>query len=158
MTSSTSPLRRALGLPPLVILGLGLLAAVRGVVHDATALEHLPAVNLPLVFVPLLVWLVVAVRWATRPFVALVASGAVYGVALAITHLALWDVTLGGTTPTLGGALDGVLPPLAEAILLRAAAATSSLMVGLGVGALTGDIAWVIRRGTDRRRTVASEV
>lgn len=156
MTSSTSPLRRALGLPPLVILGLGLLAAVRGVVHDATALEHVPAINLTLVFVPIVVWLVVAVRWATRPFVALLAAGAVYGVALAITHLALWNVTLGDTTPALGGALEGVLPPIVEAILLRAAAAMSSLLVGLGVGALTGGVAWAIRRGIDRRRAVAS--
>ncbi|WP_395245717.1 hypothetical protein ACGGZK_07850 [Agromyces sp. MMS24-K17] len=149
MNTSPRPTNHRLGLPLLAIIGLGALAAVRGVLHDVNVIQEGQLINLAFVFVPLVVWVVVAVAWSTRPFLSLLAAGGVYGVLLGITHIALWDVniaTSGIEAPALGGNLEGVLAPWLEAVVLRGASAMSSIVVGLVVGALCGLLAWLIRR------------
>jgi hypothetical protein len=138
-----------LGLPFIAILGLALLASVRGVLHDMHVVETGDPVTVLLALAPLVVWIVVAVIWSRRPFVSLLVAGVVHGVFLAATHLALWDINLSGSgvdEPALGGNLAGVLPPVVEAVLLRLAAALSSVVVGVVLGAVAGLIAGAIRR------------
>lgn len=154
------PPARPLGLPVPVILLLAALPAVRGVLHDVGLTPPGTLLTAALVFVPLLVWVVVAVARSSRPLVSLLAAGAGYGILLSIVHIALWDVNLaasGTAPPRLGGALEGLLPPLVEAVLMRGAAAISSILVGLAAGLVTGLIALAARRILDaRRRAVAS--
>ncbi len=149
MTAILAPRARRLGLPLPVIVLLATLPAVRGVLHDLGVAREDHPLTLALALVPLLVWVVVAVAASTRPFLSLLAAGAGYGILLALVHVVLWDVNLatsGAAGPRLGGALEGVLAPWLEAVLLRGAAATSSLLVGLAVGAATGLLALGIRR------------
>jgi hypothetical protein len=113
---------------PLAI-GLGLLAAPRAVLHDLDLVHERTWLNALLVFVPLLIWVVVAVVRATGPFRLLLGAGAVYGVCLAVIHNLLWN----------GEA--SVPEPLA-----RVAMTLSSLTTGLLVGALCGGVAWLITR------------
>ncbi len=144
--SSRPPSLRA-GLPLLVLVGLAALASVRGLLHDLHVVESGHPLTLLLVFGPLVVWVAVAVIWSSRPFVSLLVTGLMYGTILGLTHIVLWDVNLAGADqPALGGNLDGVLPPIVEAVLLRGAAFVSSLVLGAALGAVTGLIAWSIRR------------
>jgi hypothetical protein len=125
---------------PLAI-GLGLLAAPRAVLHDLDLVHEGTGLNALLVFVPLLIWVVVAVLRATEPFRLLLVAGTAYGVCLAVIHNLLWD----------GRA--SVPEPLA-----RVAMTLSGLMTGLLVGAACGGVAWLITRrragsvGQDRHR------
>ncbi|XVV14872.1 hypothetical protein ACQP2X_11225 [Actinoplanes sp. CA-131856] len=114
-----------LGLRLWVIVLLGLLAAPRAVLHDLDLIHEGTGVNAALVFVPLLVWVAVAVRWSTNPFLSLLAAGGVYGTALAVIHNLLWD---------------------GDAVLLRGAITVSSLFTGLAVGAICGAVAWLVSR------------
>lgn len=149
MTTPVPARPRGLGLPVVVIVGLALLASVRGVLHDLHLTQEGEPFNLVLVVVPPVIWVVVAVIWSRRPFVSLLAAGILHGALLGLTHVVLWDVNLaaaGLPQPSLGGNLEGVLPPLVEAILLRGAVVVSSLAVGLVLGAVAGIVAWAIRR------------
>lgn len=150
---TTKPLARTrstrLGLPLLALLGLAVLASLRGVLHDLHLVESGSPLTLVFVIVPLIVWVAVAVVWSSRPFVSLLVAGLLHGLLLGATHLLLWDANLAGAgidQPALGGALAGVLPPLLEAVLLRVAAFVSSVIVGAVLGSVAGLLAWALRR------------
>ena len=130
-------IRGALGISPLVVLGLALLGVPRVVAHDLDLVG--PMVNALLVFVPIAVWIgfVLAAR-VPNPFVALLAVGVVYGVLLGVTHQLLWAEANASDPPRLGGTLTGVLPPAGEAVLLRVFAFGSSLFTGAFTGVATG--------------------
>jgi len=147
---------RRLGLPGWLIAVLGLLAAPRAVLHDLDLVAEGGPVNGLLVFGPLTIWVIVAVRWAGNAFVALLASGAVYGVCLAVVHNIFWNRVRGSDPPRLGGNLEGRLPAATEEFLLRGATTVSSLFTGLAVGTVCGVIAWSVTRLT-RRRTGSRE-
>lgn len=147
--------RAALDLPILAIVGLALLAVPRAVLHDLSAIQPETFVNLVLAVVPPLVWvLVVALRRRARPFLTVLAIGGCYGVFLALVHQLLWHVSFAGDLPRLGGNL-GHLDPVAQDVILRTFAATSSVFTGLAVGAIAGLVAWglsaLLRRGPAAR-------
>jgi hypothetical protein len=142
---------RRLGLPPLLIVGLGLLAVPRGVFHDLDLAGEGSLLTVLLVFVPPIIWIVVAARLAGNPFPALLAVGGVYGIGLAAVHNIFWVHTWAGDPPRLGGNLAGRLPAGAEELLLRGATTVSSLFTGLAVGTICGVVAWVIT-GLTRRQ------
>ncbi|HEX2132190.1 MAG TPA: hypothetical protein VHH15_11575 [Actinophytocola sp.] len=136
---------RALGLRPAWIGALALLGVPRVVAHDLDLVG--PVVNAVLVFLPLAAWLgVVLWRRVPNPFLTLAAVGLAYGVLLAVTHQVLWAESFGGEPPSLGGNLAGALSPGAEGFVLRIFAFFSSLLTGLGVGAATGVVGWVLAR------------
>ncbi len=138
-------IRGALGVSPLVVLGLALLGVPRVVAHDLALVG--PVVNALLVFVPIAVWIgFVLVKRMPNPFLTLLAVGVVYGLLLALTHQLLWAEAFSGGPPSLGGNLAGVLPPAGEAVLLRAFAAGSSLVTGALTGVATGAVAWLLAR------------
>ena len=143
---------RRLGLPGWLIVVLGLLAVPRAVLHDLDAVAEGSLVNGLLVFGPPVLWVIVAVLLAGKPFLALLAAGGVYGSGLAAVHTIFWSRTWSGDPPRLGGALEGRLPGGSEEILMRGATALSSLVTGLAVGIVCGVTAWAITRLTRRRR------
>lgn len=145
MAHMATPRSRGLGLPVWAIGLLALLAVPRVVAHDLNLVG--PVVNGLLVFVPLVVWIVVALwRRVPNPLLTLLAVGVAYGVLLAVTHQVLWTQSFAGDPPRLGGNLEGVLFPAAEAVLLRGFAVVSSLFTGVLVGAATGAVAWLLSR------------
>jgi len=159
MTQKRPPVgqhRQRLGLPAWLIVALGLLAAPRAVLHDLDVVTEGSPINLLLVFGPLVVWVIVAVRLAGNPFLALLATGGVYGLSLAVVHNILWSHTWAGDPPRLGGNLVGRLPAGLEELLMRGATTLSSIFTGLAVGTVCGVAAWAIthvihrRRGTDK--------
>jgi hypothetical protein len=158
-TPSPTARRRVLGLPFLAILGLGLLAVPRAVLHDLEIVEEGSLVNILLVAVPLVVWIAVAVWRSSNPFLSLLTAGAVYGLCLALVHNLFWNQTWDGSPPSLGGNLEGRLPEVAEQLLVRGAMSISSFFTGLAVGAVCGLIAWgiswLVRR--DRDKTNAAD-
>lgn len=127
-----------------MVAGLALLAVPRPILHDLGIVEEGSAVNLALVFLPLLVWVAVAVR-RPRPFPFLLLAGLLYGVLLALTHQVLWSAN-GADEVRLGGELAGRLSPALEQVVLRAFAAVGSVFTGLLVGAVTGLAAWGLSR------------
>jgi hypothetical protein len=138
-------IRRALGVSPLVVLGLALLGVPRVVAHDLDLVG--PAVNAMLVSVPIAVWIgFVLVRRVPNPFLTLLAVGVGYGVLLGATHQLLWAEAFAGARPSLGGNLAGVLPPAGEALLLRVIAFGSSLFTGALTGVATGAAGWLLVR------------
>jgi len=143
-----------LGLPGWLIVGLGLLAVPRPVLHDLAVVAEGSPVNGLLVFGPLVIWVIVAVRLAGNPFLALLAAGGVYGVCLAAVHNIFWSRTWAGDPPRLGGNLAGRFSEGTEAVLLRGATTLSSLFTGLAVGTICGVTAWATARLTRRRRAV----
>lgn len=149
ITETTS--RPRLGLPLPAIVGLALLAVPRVVLHDLGLLGPGSLLNLVLVFGPPLVWIAVALwRGVPRPFLTLLAVGVCYGVLLAIGHQVLWEQAFAANPPQLGGNLAG-LEPAVQQLILRGAAAISSLFTGTIVGAIAGLVAWglqvALRRG-----------
>jgi hypothetical protein len=145
--------RTGLGLPVVALIGLALLAVPRAVLHDLGVVSEGSALNQVLVFVPLIVWVVVAVAARVpNPLLTLLLVGAIYGVFLTLTHQLLWDVAFGDDPPRLGGNLAG-LDPATQSLLVRGFAAVSSLFTGALTGAVTGLVAWaivVVRRRRDR--------
>ncbi|MEU4689547.1 hypothetical protein [Actinoplanes sp. NPDC023714] len=119
---------------PRLAVPLGLLAVPRAVLHDLDLVHEGTAVNAALVFVPLLIWILVAVLRAGNPFLTLLAAGGVYGVCLAVVHNVFWSPA-----------------PGAGELLLRVAMTVSSLFTGVAVGALCGVIAWGLARVPRRR-------
>lgn len=141
-TPNSADKRRRLGLPLLAILGLALLTFPRVVLHDLGIIQEGTPVNAALVFVPPLVWIVVAlVARVPRPLLTLVVVGFCSGVLLALGHQALWHVAFADGAPRLGGNLAD-LGPGAQELTLRGAAAVSSLVTGVVIGAVAGLVAW----------------
>ncbi|WP_253181945.1 hypothetical protein [Cellulosimicrobium cellulans] len=137
--------RHPLGLPLLGIVGLSLLAVPRAVLHDLHVVDEGSLVNLLLVVVPLVVWVVVVLRARVpRPFVTLLATGASYGVLLAVVHHLLWN-RLYAQAPALGGELTAV-DPAAQEVVMRVSVTVSSVVVGVAVGAVCGLVAWGVTR------------
>ncbi len=108
---------------------LGLLAAPRVVLHDLDLIHEGTGLNALFVFLPLLIWVVVAVTRSPSPVRLLLGAGAVHGICLAVIHNALWD---GEAT---------VAEPAA-----RVAITLSGLVTGLVVGAICGGVAWLLTR------------
>jgi hypothetical protein len=145
--------RRRLGLPVWLIVALGLLAAPRAVLHDLDVVSEGSPITVLLVFGPLVVWVVVAVRLAGSPFLALLAAGGIYGICLAAVHNIFWSRTWAGDPPRLGGNLEGRLSAPTEELLMRGATTLSSLFTGLAVGTVCGVAAWAITHLIHRRRS-----
>jgi hypothetical protein len=140
-----------LGLPVPLIVALAAVAAVRAPLHDLGIVDESGPLAAALVLVPLVVWVATVLWWRSpRPLLALTSVGLTYGVMLVVTHQVLWTTVFRGDMPSLGGNLEGVLPPAAEALFLRAAAVPSGLLTGTLLGVLTGAVAWAIDRA--RRR------
>jgi hypothetical protein len=138
-------IRGALGVSPLVVLGLALLGVPRVVAHDLALVG--PVVNALLVFVPIAVWIgFVLVKRVSNPFLTLLAVGLVYGVLLAVTHQLLWAEAFAGDPPSLGGNLAGVLPTAGEAGVLRVLASGSSLVTGAFTGVASGAVGSLLAR------------
>lgn len=139
--------RRGLGLSlPMVVL-LAAVAAIRVPLHDLGIVRDGSVVAWLLVFAPLAVWVgVVLQRQVPNPLLTLTVVGFAYAVMLAITRQLLWGAAFGGDPPSLGGNLDGVLAPGAEATTFRVSAFFSSLVTGTLAGTLTGTVAWTIKR------------
>ena len=139
--------RRGLGLSlPMVVL-LAAIAAVRVPLHDLGIVEEGSAAAWLLVFVPLAIWVAVALRRRVpNPLLTLTVVGFAYAVMLAVIHQLFWEAAFGGDMPSLGGNLEGVLAPGLEAVVFRASAFFSSLVTGTMVGAVTGAVAWAIAR------------
>ncbi|MDN5917502.1 MAG: hypothetical protein L0I76_20800 [Pseudonocardia sp.] len=135
---------RRLGLSPGAIVALALLGVPRVVAHDLGPVGGVT--NALLVFVPIAVWLGVVVwRQVPSPFRTLLVVGLVYGVLVGMTHQLLWPWAF-ETPPRLGGNLAGALSPMAESVVLRLFAFGSSVLTGLGVGALVGVVGWAALR------------
>jgi hypothetical protein len=138
--------RRGLGLSLPMIVLLAAIAAIRVPLHDLGIVQDGSAAGL-LVFVPLAVWVgVVLQRQVPNPLLTLTVVGFAYAVMLAIIHQLFWGAAFGGDSPSLGGNLEGVLAPGVEATVFRVSAFFSSLVTGTLVGALTGAVAWAIKR------------
>lgn len=141
---------RTFGVPLTTVCGLALLGVPRVIAHDLDLVG--PTVNTVLVFAPFAAW--VGYMWWRRvsdAFRALLAVGACYGVSLAVTHQILWTMAF-DDPPRLGGTLEGQLSPVVEDVVLRVFSVGSSFVTGVLVGAVTGAIAWVLIRTTDRHR------
>lgn len=137
--------RHPLGLPLLGVVGLSLLAVPRAVLHDLHVVDEGSLVNLLLVVVPLVVWVAVVLRARVpRPFVTLLATGASYGVLLAVVHQLLWD-RLYARAPAFDGELTAV-EPAAQEVFMRVSVTVSSVVTGVAVGAVCGLVAWGVER------------
>lgn len=147
---STAGTRRhhPLGLPLWALCTMALLGVPRVILHDLGVIGEGTAPNLLLVVVPPLVWIVVVVvARAPRPLLTLLVTGALYGVLLALVHQLLWGAAFPGGAPALGGNLADLDPRL-QAVIVRGAAALSSVLTGVVVGALTGLLAEAVRAVT----------
>lgn len=129
--------RRALGFGGPALVGLAALAAPRVVLHDLDVIQEGTLVNSLFVFVPPVCW-IAAVLWRRppRPFLTVLAVGALYGVFLAAGHQLLWPYAF-DAQPALGGNLAD-LDPAAQEVLMRTAAVLSSLVTGVLTGAVVG--------------------
>ena len=138
---------RGLGLSSAMVILLAAIAAIRVPLHDLGLIQEGSAAAALLVFVPLAVWVgVVLRRRVPNPLLTLTAVGLAYGVMLAVIHQLLWGAAFGGEPPSLGGNLEGLLDPGAEAAVFRVSAFFSSLVTGTMVGAAAGAVAWAIAR------------
>jgi len=148
---------RALGFSWPVLVALAALAAPRVVLHDLGVVEEGSVAAALLVFVPAACWLLAVLRRRPpRPFLTLVVIGGLYGVLLAAGHQLFWDAAFPGGPPALGGRLAGTDPATTE-LVLRTAAAVSSLVTGVLVGVLVGAVALVLARFRPVARSGAGE-
>ena len=146
-TPRGSSLRHRLGLSLPVIVLLAAIAAIRVPLHDLGIVEEGSVLAGLLVFVPLAVWVIVALRSRVpNPLLTLTVVGFAYAVMLAVVHQLFWGSAFGGGPPSLGGNLEGVLAPGVEAAVFRVSAFFSSLMTGTMVGAAAGAVAWATAR------------
>jgi hypothetical protein len=130
-----------------MVVLLAAIAAIRVPLHDLGIIQEGSAAAALLVFLPLVVWVGVALRRRVpSPLLTLTVVGLAYGAMLAVIHQLLWGAAFGGDLPSLGGNLEGVLAPGAEAAVFRVSALFSSLVTGTMVGAVTGAVAWAISR------------
>ncbi|AHY48119.1 Hypothetical Protein RradSPS_2836 (plasmid) [Rubrobacter radiotolerans] len=139
--------RRGIGLSPLAVVVLAAVAAIRVPLHDLDLVREGSILAALLVFVPLAIWVAVALaRRVPNPLLTLTVVGFAYAGMLAVTHQLLWGAAFGGNPPSLGGNLEGVLSPGAEAAVFRVSAFFSSLATGTAVGVVAGAVAWALRR------------
>ena len=132
------------GFSPAVLFTLAVLGVPRVVLHDLGIIQEGSVLNSVLVFLPPAVWVLVAVvARVSKPFVSLLAVGAVYGVLLVVVHQLLWGVSFDGNPPSLGGNLAD-LDPMWQNVILRLASVPSGLFTGVLVGACSGAVAWGI--------------
>ena len=129
----------------MAIIGLALLAAPRVILHDLDIIQEGTAINALFVFLPPIVWIVVALAARVpTPFVTILAIGVCYGIFLALGHQLMWGIAFADDPPQLGGNLAG-LDTTFQAVLLRSFAAVSSLVTGENVhDALTIIFAYLI--------------
>ena len=126
----------------MAIIGLALLAAPRVILHDLDIIHEGTAINALFVFLPPVVWIVVALAARVpNPFVTILATGVCYGIFLAVGHQITWSTTFADDSPQLGGNLAGLDSTL-QTVILRSFAAVSSLVTGTIVGAMSGLVAW----------------
>ena len=139
--------RRGLGLSLPTVVLLAAIAAIRVPLHDLGLVQEGSAAAGLLVFVPLAIWVgVVLRRRVPNPLLTLTVVGLAYAAMLATMHQLFWGAAFGGDPPSLGGKLEGALAPGVETAVFRVSAFFSSLLTGTVVGALTGVVAWAIRR------------
>ncbi|GAB3813643.1 hypothetical protein GCM10028820_08710 [Tessaracoccus terricola] len=142
-------------MPLVAIIGLALLEAPRVVLHDLGVIHEGTVVNALFVFLPPVVWIVVAlVSRVPNPFVTILAIGVCYGVFLALGHQLMWGITFADNPPRLGGNLAG-LDPTIQVVVLRSFAVLSSLVTGVIVGVIAGFVAWgfsAVTRSSERPR------
>jgi hypothetical protein len=132
--------RRPLGLSAPALVGLALLAVPRVVLHDLDLITEGTFVNGLFVFVPLVVWVAVAVAARVpNPLATLTVVGAVYGVFLALVHQLLWSAAV-------------ELPATVSEPFARGSAVVASLVTGTVVGAICGAVAWALARLLAARR------
>lgn len=135
---------RRLGMSPWLVVGLATLGVPRVIAHDLGPVGGLS--NQLLVYVPIAIWLAVVLwRRVPNPFVTLLAIGGTYGILAGVTHQILWEAAF-DEPPRLGGNLAGQLSAAVEAVVLRVVAFLSSLITGIGVGAVTGLAGWLIAK------------
>ncbi|WP_052747347.1 hypothetical protein [Salinicoccus sediminis] len=127
------------------IIFLALLAVPRVVLHDLGWLTEGTFINSLFVFVPVLIWVAMAV-WCedAHPFRMLLAAGIVFGIMLALVHQIFWTVYFPDVLK-LGGNLAGA-PDYISIIVTRTAAVVSSLVTGTMMGVLLGGVAFIIRK------------
>ncbi|UED87758.1 DUF4235 domain-containing protein [Streptomyces profundus] len=151
-TQSSPGARRTIGLSPLAVLALALLATPRVVLHDLDILDEGTALNALLVFLPPAVWIaVVLIARVRAPLMTLLAVGATYGVLLALGHQLLWNSAFDDGPPRLGGNLSDLDPGL-QTVILRVFAVISGVFTGVVVGAISGAVATALARLTGRDR------
>lgn len=144
--------RRRLGLPFVAIIGLALLAAPRVILHDLDIIHEGTAINALFVFLPPVVWIVVAlIAKVPNSFATILAIGVCYGIFLALGHQLMWSTTFADNPPQLGGNLAG-LDPTIQSVILRSFAVLSSLVTGAIVGAIAGLVAWGLAALAGRAR------
>lgn len=145
--------RLRFGLPAWLLVVLALLGAPRVILHDLRIADGSGIVPAVLAVVPAMVWIYVAERAKVpSPLTTLLVVGGLYGVVLALVHNLLWSRAF-TSEPALGGAFEGRLDPVAEELLLRAAASVSSLVTGLVVGLICGLVAELVRKAQRVRRS-----
>jgi len=136
-----------IGLSPPTVVLLAAIAAIRVPLHDLHIVEEGSVAAGLLVFVPLAVWVAVALRrQVPSPLLTLTVVGFAYAVMLAVMHQMFWGAAFGGDLPSLGDNLEGVLVPGQEALVFRVFAFFSSIVTGTMLGAVAGTVAWAIAR------------
>lgn len=124
---------------------LALLGVPRVIAHDLKWVESGDFVNVLLVFVPPIIWLTVVLRnCKDGVFIPLLTIGMIYGLLLGITHQILWTQAF-DSPPVLGGNLSDI-PPLVNAVIIRAFGFVSSLLTGAAIGLGLGVIGSAVRR------------
>jgi len=132
---------------PAITVALASLGVPRVVLHDLDIVDEGGAVNLLLVFGPMLAWITVAViSRVPNPLRALTWVGVTYGALLGVTHQILWNRAFADDPPRLGGNLEGELSAGAEELVFRGFGLASSLVTGLVIGAVCGLVARALRR------------
>jgi hypothetical protein len=143
-TPDRASTRHRLGLPIVAVIGLALLAAPRVILHDLDILHEGTAINAMFVFLPPVVWIIVALAARVpNPFLTILAIGVCYGLFLALGHQLLWGIAFADDLPQLGGNLGGLDPSL-QSVIFRSIAFVSSIVTGAVVGAIAGLVAWVL--------------
>lgn len=145
-TQNRRPVRpHPLGLPVATLVGLAALGVPRVILHDLHVIGEGDPVTWLLAFLPVAVWIGVAVvKRVPKPFLTVLAIGVIFGAMLVITHQLLWDSAFRGNLPAIGGP-DGTLVP-------RIAAIPSGLFAGAIMGAIGGLIAWGLQAITSAAR------
>lgn len=133
------------GLSFLSILLLAMLGVPRIIGHDLGWLDEGTFMNSLFVFIPVIIWVAVAVlKQHVHPFRSMFALGVVFGVILALTHQILWTKTF-PIAPELGGNLTEA-PGYIRVFVPRIAAVFSSVITGTLMGVVLGIVAFILRK------------
>ncbi len=138
-------MKKVTGLSFLSILLLAILGVPRVIGHDLGWFEEGTFINSMFVFIPVLIWMAVAVlNKNANPFRSMLVLGVIYGVMLALVHQVFWTASF-PTLPELGGNFTAA-PQYIRTIVPRIAAVMSSMMTGAIMGIVLGIVAFVIRK------------